>query len=93
MGDLAWLAALERKPINTMDLSRARIDQTCDINTSQIATKLDAGYMAFTFYDFGAVPLSRDRSNCAEFVEYAVCVELRRVALSAEEIYQLFSHR
>jgi hypothetical protein len=91
MEDLAWLAALERKPINTMYFSRAPIDQTCDINTSQIATKLDAGYMAFTFYDSGAVPLSRDRSNCAEFVEYAVCVESRHVALSAEEVHQLFS--
>ena len=89
--DLAWLAALERKPINTMYLSRDPIDHTCDINTSRIATKLDAGYMAFTFYDSGAVPLSRDRSNCAEFVEYAVCVESRRVALSAEEVHQLFS--
>ena len=91
--DLAWLAALERKPINTMYFSRDPIDHTCDINTSRIATKLDAGYMAFTFYDSGAVPLSRDRSNCAEFVEYAVCVESRRVALSAEEVHQLFSRR
>ena len=53
MEDLAWFAALERKPINTMDLSRTPIDRTCDINTSQIATKLDAGYMAFTFYRSG----------------------------------------
>ena len=91
--DLAWLAALERKPINTMYSSREPIDYTCDINTSRIATKLDAGYMAFTFYDSGAFPLSRDRSSCAEFVEYAVCVESRHVALSAEEVHQLFSRR
>jgi hypothetical protein len=90
MQDVAWLAALESKPINSMHFARSPIDSTCDINMSQIANRLDAGYLAFTFYDSGSVPLSRNRSTCAEFLEYAVCVESRHVALSGGEIHQLF---
>ncbi len=88
--DIAWYAALEHKPVNTLYFARRPIDEDCRIDRATLDGKLQQDYLVAVFYDHAQPGTPLAGFTCREHDDGEVCLASRKVQITDDLVREAF---